>query len=217
VRRASEHVVRLSTVDVLAHEFLIPRLPAFQERFPGIELRIETSMRVVEFSAADVDVALRVRGHAKAGLAMEPVGPVEATPVCKLDLARRLREPADLANQTLIEMRSGEGSWELAFRLYGIDSPPRILALESYFETLTAAERGLGVAFGLFPMTTEWVQRRRLAVPFSRRVPVEGGVYLVFRDRDPRQGLFRQIAEWLRSEYAGIPPLPAGRVVPRSA
>src|SRR5688572_29560039 len=46
-------VLRLTTVDFLAYEFLIPRLPAFQEQVPGIELRIETSMKLVELRSSE--------------------------------------------------------------------------------------------------------------------------------------------------------------------
>ena len=35
-----------------------PRLPAFQQRFPGVELRIETSMRAVQLQGSELDAAL---------------------------------------------------------------------------------------------------------------------------------------------------------------
>ena len=93
----------------------------------------------------------------------------------------------------------------------------RILTLETYFQTVTAAERGVGVAFGLFPMTTEWVRAGRLAVPFTVRAPIDGGVYLAFRPNDKRRELFLAIADFLRSEYAALPPLPEGRIVGKHA
>jgi LysR family glycine cleavage system transcriptional activator len=214
--RSNSRLVRLSTVDFLAHEFLIPRLPLFEERFPGMELSIETTMRVVDLRASDLDCALRVRGTAPAGLVSEPIGPVTATIVASPTLARRLRTTEDLTRETLLEMGPGaEGSWASAIRRYGHgDRKLRILALESYFQTLTAAERGLGVAFGLFPMTSEWVERGRLAIPFPARSPLEGGVYLVHRPNDPRRALFADLAALLRSEYAALAALPAGRIVP---
>jgi LysR family transcriptional regulator, glycine cleavage system transcriptional activator len=208
--------VRLSTVDFLAHELLIPRLPRFQERFPGTELRIETSMRPVELHASEIDAALRVRGKAGPGLASEPIGSVVATPICRPDIAGRLRSMAHLRRETLIEMRGGaEGSWARAMQANGVDAGGlRILSFESYFETLTAAAQGLGVAFGLFPMTTEWVRRRGLAVPFPVRIPIDGGVYLVFRSQDPRRALLTEIAGWIREEHAALRPLREGRLMP---
>jgi LysR family glycine cleavage system transcriptional activator len=212
--RSSARVLRLCTVDVLAHEFLIPRLPAFQARFPKIELRIETSMRVVELHTSELDCALRVRGKAGPGLTSEPIGSVIATPICSPQLALQLRDEGDLAHQTLIEMHGApQNVWPLFMKASGVAFDAlRILSFESYLETLIAAERGLGVALGLFPTTTEWVNGGRLAVPFGMRIPVEGGVYFVFRANDPRRALLGEVAAWLREQYAELPLLPAGRV-----
>jgi hypothetical protein len=71
-------------------------------------------------------------------------------------MARRIRGPSDLARETLIEMRgAGEDAWPRALKALGVHTQrPRTLSFEGYFETLTAAERGLGVAFGLFPVNT---------------------------------------------------------------
>jgi LysR family glycine cleavage system transcriptional activator len=212
--RANTRVLRLCTVDFVAHEFLIPRLPAFQQRFPQVELRIETSMRVVELHTSELDAALRVRGKAGPGLVSEPVGPVIATPVCAPPIARRIQAPKDLLGETLIEMRgAGDDLWVAAMKRSGFADPVlRTLSFEGYFETVTAAERGLGVAFGLFPLTTEWVRQDRLAVPLPVRTEVPGGVYLVFRANDPRHALLTDVAAWLREQYAELEPLAEGRI-----
>jgi DNA-binding transcriptional LysR family regulator len=108
---------------------------------------------------------------------------------------------------------AGEGSWAAALKARGVEVERlRLLSFEGYFETLTAAERGLGVAFGLFPITTEWVRQGRLAVPLSMRTPVEGGIYLAFRANDPRHALLTEIASWLREQYSALPSLPPCRV-----
>jgi LysR family glycine cleavage system transcriptional activator len=211
--RSSARVVRLCTVDVLAYEFLIPRLPAFQARFPKAELRIETSMRVVELQSSELDCALRVRGRAGPGLVSVPIGPVEASPICSPQLARKLRSENDLTRHTLIEMLgAGDDIWRSLLKSRGIAAGElQLLSFESYFETLKAAERGLGVAIGLFPTTTEWVLTGRLAVPLDLRVPVAGGVYMVFRANDPRRELLTEIATWLQEQYAQLPALPVKR------
>jgi DNA-binding transcriptional LysR family regulator len=213
--RSKGKVLRLTTVDFIAHEFLIPRLPAFQERFPGIELVIETSMRVVDLERSDVDAALRVRGRAGPGLAVEAIGEVTGAIVCSPERARHIQSREDLCAETLLEMAgSPQGAWLDLMRRHGFpERQLRILTLETYFQTVTAAERGVGVAFGLFPMTTEWVRAGRLAVPFAARVKIDGGVYLVFRQKDERRELFLSLARFLRDEYAALPALPDGRVV----
>jgi hypothetical protein len=61
-------------------------------------------------------------------------------------------------------------------------------------------------------MSSEW-SGGRLAIPLSLRVPVDGGLYLVFRNDDPRHALLSEIAAWLREHYAALPALPDGRIV----
>lgn len=51
--------LRLSTVNTLAANWLLPRLPDFQRANPDIELAILTTQRVVDFEAEDVDCAIR--------------------------------------------------------------------------------------------------------------------------------------------------------------
>jgi DNA-binding transcriptional LysR family regulator len=134
--------------------------------------------------------------------------------VCSHAVAARIRVPSDLREQTLIEMRgAGDDVWASVFKAHGVGAEHlRILSFEGYFETLTAAERGLGVAVGLFPMTSGWVRDGRLAVPLGVRKSIEGGVYVVFRANDPRHALLTEIAAWLREEYAALNPLPDGRI-----
>ena len=48
-RRDSDHVLTVSTLASLAAKWLLPRLSAFQEAHPGIDVRITTSTSLVDF------------------------------------------------------------------------------------------------------------------------------------------------------------------------
>ena len=52
LRRDDGHVLTVSTLASLAAKWLLPRLSAFQEAHPGIDVRITTSTGLVDFSAA---------------------------------------------------------------------------------------------------------------------------------------------------------------------
>ena len=63
-RRDDDHVLTVSTLASLAAKWLLPRLSAFQEAHPGIDVRITTSTSLVDFRSGDVDAAIRYgRGH----------------------------------------------------------------------------------------------------------------------------------------------------------
>src|SRR6202048_1327030 len=64
LRRDNDHVLTVSTLASLAAKWLLPRLSAFQETHPGIDVRITTSTGLVDFRSGDVDAAIRYgRGH----------------------------------------------------------------------------------------------------------------------------------------------------------
>ena len=59
LRKDSDHVLTVSTLASLAAKWLLPRLSAFQEAHPGIDVHITTSINLVDFKSGDVDAAIR--------------------------------------------------------------------------------------------------------------------------------------------------------------
>ena len=67
MRRATERFRRqptarrltVSTTPGFAAKWLVPRLHSFQDRHPGIDVRIGTGMDLVDFRRDEVDVAIR--------------------------------------------------------------------------------------------------------------------------------------------------------------
>lgn len=216
LQRREGQVLRMSTVALAAHEFLLPRLPAFCQRFPGIELRIETSNACVDFRVSDFDAALRVGPEgAWPELASHLVGDVELAPVCSHALAREIHSVADLARYTLLD-QTGLGQ-DLLSALQVKAGVPQLPAaktwrFETCFEALRAAEHGLGVAFAVFPVSTPWVTSQRVTVPLAERLPSPGRVWFVHRPEDRERLPFHAIADWLRGQHGAMPALPPGRL-----
>src|SRR5258708_19927704 len=57
--RGDRGEIRLSTVSTFASHWLIPRLPQFQARHPGLEVAIFTTTRAVDFKKESIDCAIR--------------------------------------------------------------------------------------------------------------------------------------------------------------
>ncbi len=216
--RSRACVLRLSTADFIACEFLLPRLAAFRSAFPGVELSLRTTTRVVDFERAQVDAAIRIGDGPWPGLLAHVLGSGFVTPVCSQEQAQTIRSSAELRAQTLIELRGQErrGFHHLVAR-HDTAGPRQLLTFDNYIETMRAAEQGLGVALGLFPLTSHWVLDGRLAVPLPVRLPLTAKICFVHRTRDRDAPLYARLTEWLRDQYAALPDLPAGRVVSRLA
>ncbi|WP_312407273.1 LysR family transcriptional regulator [Rhizobium sp.] len=67
-------VVRLATSENLATHLIIPALPAFRERYPGICLEIITSTVAAELGRREADIALRVVRPTRGNLTVRSVG-----------------------------------------------------------------------------------------------------------------------------------------------
>src|SRR5271156_3074997 len=59
LRRDNDHVLTVSTLASLAAKWLLPRLSAFQEAHPGIDVRITTSTALGDFQRDNVDAGIR--------------------------------------------------------------------------------------------------------------------------------------------------------------
>ncbi len=60
LRKDDDHVLTVSTLASLAAKWLLPRLTAFQEAHPGIDVRITTSTSLVDFQRDNVDAGIGI-------------------------------------------------------------------------------------------------------------------------------------------------------------
>jgi LysR family transcriptional regulator, glycine cleavage system transcriptional activator len=221
-RRTRQHTdrmaLRLETIPFVAHEFLLPRVKLLHERFPNLQLSLQTSVAVTDLlTTPELDATIRL-GAAPwpGGVLSRVIGPIETTVVCSPALARTINTMVDLKDHTILEIRGlQERGLVSGLRTAGIRvDPSQVQSFETYFETVRAAEHGLGVAVGMFPLTTEWVLDGRLAVPLLERYALPSVVALVNRPNDEERFPFAELASWLHEQYAALRPLPAGRIVP---
>src|SRR5947209_2029443 len=124
LRRDNDHVLTVSTLSSFAAKWLLPRLPAFQEAHPGIDVRITTSTSLVDFNHGDVDAAIRYGRGRWSGLRADWLTADELFPVCSPALLKGdkpVRRPDDLAGQTLLHTSGAYGDdWRLWLTAAGL-------------------------------------------------------------------------------------------------
>ncbi|MGJ5175754.1 transcriptional regulator GcvA [Bradyrhizobium oligotrophicum] len=220
VRKDNAKVLTVSTIASLAAKWLLPRLSAFQQDHPGIDVRIATSRSLVDFRKQDVDAAIRYgRGHWP-GVRAEWLMADEVFPVCSPALLqgdRPLRCPKDLAHHTLLHTTGGyEDDWPLWLTAAGLPAgmPRRAeLGFDMIFMTIQAAIDGVGVALGRTAYVQDDIAKGRLVAPFEMVLPSDAGFYLVTpegRTDPPKLKAFRL---WLKSaaQQKGASPNPVQR------
>ena len=88
-RSPRSSAIRISTVASFASQFLVPRLSRFKERFPNCELEFLTSIRLVDLSREEFDIAVRYGPGDWEGVQSEPLSGGTLTPVCSPDVFAR--------------------------------------------------------------------------------------------------------------------------------
>src|SRR5216684_1317787 len=205
LRRDNDHVLTVSTLASLAAKWLLPRLSAFQEAHPGIDVRITTSTGLV-------DAAIRYgRGHWP-GLRADWLMADELFPVCSPALLtgdRPLRCPQDLANQTLLHSSGGyDDDWRLWLTAAGlpadISKQPGV-TFDLIFMTVQAAIDGIGVALGRTSYVEADIAKGRLVVPFKITLPADAGFYLVSPEAKADAAKLSAFRQWLKASIHGKP------------
>jgi LysR family transcriptional regulator, glycine cleavage system transcriptional activator len=204
LRREDDHVLTVSTLASLAAKWLLPRLSAFQEAHPGIDVRITTSATLVDFQRDNVDAAIRYGRGQWPGLRADWLMADEVFPVCSPALLkgdRPLRCPEDLREHVLLHTSNANSDdWRLWLTAAGLPSnlskQPGI-TFDLIFMTIQAAIDGIGVAMGRTSYVQDDIAKGRLVVPFKIALPSDAGFYLVSpqaRRDSPKLAAFRQ---WL--------------------
>jgi LysR family transcriptional regulator, glycine cleavage system transcriptional activator len=194
--------LRVSALQSFTESWLIPHLADFERTHPGIELRVEATLRYADFDRDPVDVAIRFGTGPWGDLHSEPIVDVTYFPVCSPALLAGespLREPGALRDHTLIHLRQTPDAWGDWLRAAGIPDlqPRRAVTYDHLSIALSAAEEGRGVALcGRF-LCERRLAAQRLCVPFELGVRSASTYHLVCRPDgldDPRIVALR---DWL--------------------
>ena len=155
LRKDDGHVLTVSTLASLAAKWLLPRLSAFQEAHPGIDVRITTSPSLVDFQRDNVDAAIRYGRGQWPGVRADWLMADELFPVCSPALVngnKPLQCPQDLKDHVLLHTsNTNSDDWRLWLTAAGlptdISKQPGV-TFDLMFMTVQAAIDGIGVADG---------------------------------------------------------------------
>jgi LysR family transcriptional regulator of beta-lactamase len=192
-------ILTVGVVGTFAIGWLIPRLEQFQQQHPYIDLRLLTHNNRVDLAGEGLDAAVRFGDGAWPGTRAEMLLRAPLTPMCTPALAQRLRQPADLAGQTLLRSYRLQ-EWESWFATLDQRAPlARGAMFDSSLTLAEAAAQGAGVALLPARMFQHLLQQGRLVRPFEQEVDT-GAYWLThLRSRAPSAALetFRQ---WLLAQ-----------------
>ena len=209
VRSEGDRVLKITTMHTFASNWLVPRLGRFERLHPEIAVWIDSSTRVVDLMAEEVDVAIRV-GHGEwPGLVAERLMPVALTPMASPELIAGVggvETPADLLKLPLF--REDDDAWEAWFELAGHPVPPGVargarLDTQQMIGNAAAAGRGVGLLNP--PFFADELESGRLVQPFPHRLYSRRSYFLAYPKIRREQPKIRAFRDWILAEYSAEP------------
>ncbi len=203
--REAKGTVRLSLLTTIALTFLVPRLGRFAAKHPAIELRLETSARLVDFAREPIDAAIRYGSGGYPGLHADRLFDDALTPLCAPALARKIRKPEDVMEHALLDDNIIFDEWKTWCTAAGVGHcPPRRRAatFDSTRVAVEAAMEGMGIAIGAPFLFQAEIASGRLAQPLPLIVPSGRSYWFVCRTQDAERPTIKALREWLLDETA---------------
>ena len=206
-------VLTVTVSPAFAAKWLLPRIDRFQTAWPDTDVRLDTSLKAVDFVTQRIDIGVRYGTGSWSGLAAQKLMEEEIYPVCSPELLRShggIREPNDLAAETLIHDLSMDGhaafpSWNTWMQKAGATevATTRGMKINNSAAVLQAAIEGHGVALARSVMAHDDLAAGRLVRLFPEiEFASDLAYYVVYRTECaslPRLSAFR---DWLLAEAA---------------
>jgi len=205
---AGRQSVSVTTFASMASMWLIPRLEAFQQANPEVDIRLDASDHLLDLEVSEIDVALRYGPPSHVPPHAEVLFGEQITPVLTPWLAERtpIRHPRDLAQFTLIDVSDAHRfyyGWQRWSEAVGMPpvQPKRWLAFNLSFQMMQAARAGQGVALARVPLIDLSLASGELveALP-GHRVSSPRTYWLMVSPRSAHRPEVKAFAEWLREQ-----------------
>lgn len=198
-------VLTLGAVGTFVTGWMLPRLPEFRAAHPSVDLRLLTNNNRVDLAGEGLDCAIRFGDGAWHGTEAVRLFAAPLTPLCAPQIARRLRQPADLLRETLLRSYRAE-EWNRWFA--ALDQPaPNIrgFVFDSSLTMAEAAVQGAGVALLPAMMFERDLRNGRLVRPFDAEVTL-GAYWLTRLKSRTESAAMAALRAWLleQPEVAGL-------------
>jgi LysR family transcriptional regulator of beta-lactamase len=199
--RKVQEKLKIGVVGTFATGFLLPRLSAFYQKFPHIELQISTNNNRVDVAAEGLDYAIRFGSGAWHGTAALYLCDSPLTPLCTPEIAAALQQPADLLNFTLLRSYRRDEWTAWLQQAGGPQLPPThpVIVFDSSITMLEAAQTGIGVAMAPARMFSHLLRSGRIKRPFSSEISF-GSYWLTRLQSKAETSAMREFAQWLSAE-----------------
>ena len=197
--------LRVAVTPTFSRSILMPRLRAFIEAYPEIDLTLQVSIPLLDVVAEDADLVIRFGTGRYADMEHVCLMTDEVTPLASPAYIRA-NGPFDtieeLKNAKLI--KSPLEPWRTWFLAHGADGvePAEGSSFNDIGLMCDAAAQGLGIALVRLKLGQPWLENGALERISKRNVPSPHAHYLCWRTGAMDRWEVAAFAEWLKKSLA---------------
>jgi LysR family transcriptional regulator, glycine cleavage system transcriptional activator len=188
----------------IAGLWLLPRLRAFQQDHPGVDVRISATDRVEDLRGDGIDLAIRYCAQETASEGAERLFGEMVAPVAHPSLGLSLLDsPRTLARQCLLEFDGPNFPWLkwqewLTSQGWASAKPASTLRFNQYDQVISAAIAGQGIALGRLKLLGPMLSDGRLRVLTGRHAgPTTSYAYWLIKARSKPRPDVLTTAQWI--------------------
>jgi LysR family glycine cleavage system transcriptional activator len=197
-------IVSIQTPPSFASRWLLPRLPRFMTKHPGIDIRVNAAAGR-QTKPGDADLMIVYGDSSRWAPQAAPFLDERIQPLCAASVLKngRISAPADLATQVLIKTRVNALTWEEWFRQQGVDQGrvmARTIQLDPSHVAIEAAVKGLGVILESDVLTREEIATGKLVGPFPETGSTLSSYWLAPLPLKSERDAVSTVRRWLKWE-----------------
>jgi LysR family glycine cleavage system transcriptional activator len=205
-------IVNVTVPPTFAVKWLAQRLGDFTLAHPGVQIRVESTERLVDLRREQSDIAIRYGGGSWDGLHADHLFDERLMPVCspayiKINPMNSLEDLVAarlIHDRTMLSTRLEFPDWNSWLADAGVEAPEEgALQFSSSLAAIQAAIDGHGVILGRSALIDDELKNGRLIAPFERTSWSGYGYYVVSLDQAPLAPRIETFRQWLLDEAVG--------------
>jgi DNA-binding transcriptional LysR family regulator len=193
--------LRVAVTPTFARSMLMPRLRAFIEAYPEIDLTLQVSIPLLDVVAEDADLMIRFGTGRYADVEHVCLMTDDVTPLASPSYIRE-NGPFDTIEDLLGAklLKSPLEPWRTWFVAHGVDAgePVEGSSFNDVGLMCEAAAQGLGIALVRLKLGAPWLENGSLERVSQRNVPSPHSHYLCWRTGAMDRWECQAFAEWLQ-------------------
>jgi LysR family transcriptional regulator, glycine cleavage system transcriptional activator len=189
--------------------WLLPRLSRFQQRHPGVDVRVSADNGLVDLRRDGIDLAIRYTSPALAPDGAIRLFGESIAPVAHPSLGiKTLRSEREFARHALLEFDDARHrwlQWSGWLAAHGLEQvkPQSVLHFNQYDQVIQAALAGQGIALGRLELIQPLLETKQLTrLTPALKATDTGHAYWLIRGEDGHDArdAVHQVAAWIQAE-----------------